>query len=190
MLQYKTKGNSSPQGKPRVYFCAHLKDERLLDTVAEQILRHQNCAVYYGTPEADELENMNLFVMPVTYALLHTENKGLTEFRFAVEHHIPVLPLMQEDGLTARFNEVCGDLQYLDPSRQDENAEDFEEKLKKFLSSVLVGDELAARVRAAFDAYIFLSYRKKDRQYAKELMRLIHKNEFCQIGRASCRERV
>lgn len=29
------------------------------------------------------------------------------------------------------------------------------------------------------DAYVFLSYRKKDRKHAKELMRLIHANRFC-----------
>lgn len=34
-------------------------------------------------------------------------------------------------------------------------------------------------MRAAFDAYIFLSYRKKDRKLAQELMRLIHQNESC-----------
>ena len=38
---------------------------------------------------------------------------------------------------------------------------------------------MAKRVRAAFDAYIFLSYRKKDRKYANELMRLIHSNPEC-----------
>ena len=43
----------------------------------------------------------------------------------------------------------------------------------------MIGDELAAKVRAAFDAYIFLSYRKKDRKYANKLMRLIHQNDFC-----------
>jgi hypothetical protein len=43
----------------------------------------------------------------------------------------------------------------------------------------LVGDELAEKIRAAFDACVFLSYRKKDRKYAQELMRLIHKNDFC-----------
>ena len=42
-----------------------------------------------------------------------------------------------------------------------------------------ISDELAQRIRAAFDAYIFLSYRKKDRRYANELMKLIHKNPEC-----------
>lgn len=41
----------------------------------------------------------------------------------------------------------------------------YEEKLKKYLSSVLFDD-----------ACIFLSYRKKDRHHANEMMRLIHKN--------------
>ena len=35
------------------------------------------------------------------------------------------------------------------------------------------------KVRAAFDAYIFLSYRKKDRRYANELMKLIHSHPQC-----------
>ena len=77
------------------------------------------------------------------------------------------------------FTEHFGDLQYLDPNARDETAISYDEKLKKYLNSVLVGDELAAKVRAAFDAYIFLSYRKKDRKYANELMHLIHKNDFC-----------
>ena len=33
---------------------------------------------------------------------------------------------------------------------------------------------MAQKIRKAFDAYIFLSYRKKDRRYANELMKLIH----------------
>ena len=48
--------------------------------------------------------------------------------------------------------------------------------LQTFLDSVLVGDELAEQVRDAFDAYVFLSYRKKDRKHAQRLMRLIHEN--------------
>jgi TPR repeat protein len=70
-------------------------------------------------------------------------------------------------------------LQYLYPYSEDTTARSYEEKLQKFLTAVLLGDDLAEQARAAFDAYIFLSYRKKDRQYANELMRLIHQNDFC-----------
>ncbi len=123
---------------------------------------------------------MQLFVMPVTTRLLCSDNAArCEEFPFAMEKHIPVLPLMQESNLEGLFNQKCGDLQFLDKNNTDATAASYDEKLEKYLSSVLVGDELAEKVRAAFDAYIFLSYRKKDRRYAQELMRLVHKNEFC-----------
>lgn len=187
-LQYKTRGSGSPQGKPRVYFACHPEDFRgYFEQICEEILKISNCVVYYyeGDVEPDEdfylnLSQMQLVVMPITSRLLYMPSRAMdAEFPYAVEHHIPVLPLMQEPNLERRFNEKCGDLQFLDKENSDPTAIPYEEKLKKYLESVLVGDELAQKVRAAFDAYIFLSYRKKDRKYAQELMKLIHRSDFC-----------
>lgn len=186
-FKYKTRGNSNPKGKPRVYFCCHPEDfKRYFESVSNEILAKQNCAVWYTneaiTRDEDfflDLKQMQLFVMPVTTNLLCTENEALDiEFNFAIENHIPVLPLMQESGLEELFNKKCGDLQFLDKNNADITAISYDEKLQKYLESVLIGDELAEKIRAAFDAYVFLSYRKKDRKHAQELMRLIHKNEF------------
>lgn len=189
-LIYRTRGNSSPQGKPRVYFTGHPED---LPVYAEEIfadiLKTQNCAIYYDA-EPDipcdteellrQLEQMQMFVIPITRTFLTRKSRALdVEFPFAMEHRIPVMPLLQEQGLESAFNEVCGDLQMLNKNDPDPTALPYAEKMEKFMASILVGDELAAKVRAAFDAYVFLSYRKKDRKYAQELMRLIHKNEFC-----------
>lgn len=108
---------------------------------------------------------------------------------FAKNHHIPILPFMMEYGLNDLYAkpEHFGKLQYLDPLVHDERSMSFditaigyEEKLRKFLMSVLIDDETAKRIRAAFDAYIFLSYRKKDRRYANELLHLIHADPVCQ----------
>jgi len=187
-LKVRTRGNTNPKGKPRVYFTCHPADfEKFFDTVSNEIISKQNCAIWYadGVIERNEeflavLKQMQLFVMPVTTNLLCTDNVALeSEFKFAIENHIPVLPLMQESGLEELFNKKCGDLQFLDKRNTDVTAISYNDKLEKFLSSVLIGDELAEKIRAAFDAYIFLSYRKKDRKYAQELMHLIHKNEFC-----------
>lgn len=188
-LSYKTRGNTSPQGKPKVYFCCHPGDFPLyFNAVSDEILEKQNCAVWYlQDPESprdeallEDLRQMQLFVMPVSANLLYSDSSALeVEFPFAVENHIPVLPLMQEAGLEARFNEKCGALQFLDKHTVDETAIGYDQKLESYLSSVLIGDEQAEKIRAAFDAYVFLSYRKKDRKYAQELMRLIHKNDFC-----------
>jgi len=187
-LQYKTKHNLSPQGKAKVYFSCHPEDyEKCFETIADDILAIQDCSLWYcdtNTVKDDDffadLEQMQLFVMPITTKLLSSDNDAIKiEFPFAIKNHIPVLPLMQEAGLEELFNRKCGDLQFLNKNNSDDTAIGYHEKLEKYLSSVLVGNELTKKVRAAFDAHIFLSYRKKDRKYAQELMRLIHNNEFC-----------
>lgn len=190
-LKGKAKGDVRPQGKPKVYFSCHPADFDLyFKEICHDIWETHDCAIYYydesdGPVVPDEeyyarLGEMQLFVMPVTGRLLLDANRGRDiELAFAREHHKPVLPLMMEEGLVEPFGKVFGDLQFLDKYTRDVTAIAYEEKLKKFLDSIFVDDELAKKVRAAFDAYIFLSYRKKDRKYAQELMRLIHKNEFC-----------
>jgi hypothetical protein len=184
MLQYKTRGKSDPSGKPRVYFCCHPEDFSLyFEKLSEEVLSLQNCAIWYRDTDevrteeelSFDLSQMQLFIMPITAKLLNTENRGIREFRFAMQEHIPVLPLMQETNLAEQFNQVCGDLEYLDESVRDITAIGYQEKLKKYLEAVLISDELAGQVRAAFDAYIFLSYRKKDRKYAQHRVKTSQK---------------
>lgn len=195
VFKYVTRGEQTAQGKQKVYFCAHPDDYgRYFEKISNEILNtlekenNRNCAFFYledANAERDDdfkfsFKEMNLVVMPVTTRLLTTKNPALDiEFKLAEEYGIPVLPLMMESGLESVFNAKCGDIQFLDPNSHDVTAISYEEKLTKYLTSVLIGDELAEKIRKAFDAYIFLSYRKKDRKYAQELMRLIHKNEFC-----------
>lgn len=187
---YKTIANERPQGKPNVYFACHPADrEKYFEEYAQKILKIQDCAVWYESePEEayDEedlqlrLAQMQLFVMPVTTKLLTAPNRAMdVEFPFALQQHIPVLPLMMEQGLDDVFSRRFGDLQYLDPNNTDGTKRSFDEVLSAYIRSTLVSDELAKKVRAAFDAYIFLSYRKKDRKMAQDLMRLIHQNPLC-----------
>ncbi len=188
----RTRGNSSPKDKPRVYFTCHQNDfERFFDKIRKDIFKTHDCAIYYtkdmSADLSDEntladLSRMNLFVIPVTLALLTQPNRALDfDLRFAEENDIPILPLMMEPGLDVYYGkpDKFGERQYIDPYCHDMTAVSYEEKLKRFLDSVLIDGELADRVRKAFDAYIFLSYRKKDRAYANKLMRMIHGNPEC-----------
>ena len=188
---YKTIGNVSPQGKPHVYFACHPDDlHAFLEEYALKICHIQDCAIWYETEyEADydreeleaQLAEMQLIVMPVTTKLLTAPNRAMdVEFEIAQTRHIPVLPVMMERGLDDVFEKRFGSLQYIDPNDQDPTRRSFDEVLETYIKAVLVGDELAKRVREAFDAYIFLSYRKKDRAKAQKLMRLIHKNPMYQ----------
>lgn len=185
----KTKDGAAPQGKARVYFTCHPEDfDRSFENICADIFAARDCAVYYTenmTAPIDEqdkaidLEQMSLFVIPVTSKLLTQPNRAMNEdFTYAKKKHIPVLPIMLETGIDEEYSkpENFGERQYLYPYGYDSTEISYSEKLKRYLSSVLVDDDTAERVREAFDAYIFLSYRKKDRRYANELMRLIHKN--------------
>lgn len=178
--------------KPRVYFTCHPDDfEAYFEKICNDIFKTHDCAVYYTENmtekiPADEkdvdLGRNNLFIVPVTYSLLSTPNRAMDEdIPYALKKNIPVLPIVMEPGLDKLYSspEKFGELQYINPFSSDRTEIAYEEKLKKFLESVLLGDEMLKRIRAAFDAYIFLSYRKKDRKYANELMRLIHSKSEC-----------
>lgn len=188
-IQYRTRGQSNPHGKPRVYFSCYPADyQAYFQSVADEILELNNCAIYYEEEavsgrDSDYLLNlsqMQLLVIPVSAYLLSKPCRTIdVDLPFALEHHIPILPLMQEPGLDQLFSRKFGALQYLDKTSRDTSAISYRTKLKNFLDAVLVGDTMGSKIRAAFSSYIFLSYRKKDRKYAQELMRLIHANEFC-----------
>ena len=185
-LECRTRGDSKPNNKPNVYFSTHPEDFPIyFDLLAQEILKYNNCAIWYGTVQRDmddpehlmDLDQMQLFVFPITTRFLENESVAQHEFRYALKKQIPVLPIAVEKGLEKRFMDAFGSLQLIDRTSEDLTAMGYEERLSRFLSSVLISDETAQRIREAFDAFVFLSYRKKDRAYAHELMHLIHKSE-------------
>lgn len=191
-LKVETKNKVDIDKKPRVYFTCHPDDfEKHFKKICDDIFKTHDCAIYYTEDMTEvvaedekqvDLGRNNLFVVPVTFKLLTTPNRAMDEdIPYALKEHIPVLPIVMEPGIDEFYSkpDKFGELQYLNPYSTDLTEICYEEKLKKYLESVLISDELAKRVRTAFDAYIFLSYRKKDRKYANELMRLIHSNPEC-----------
>ena len=190
---YKTYGNSTPDNKPKVYFTCHPQDfDKYFDKVCDDIFSVSNCTIFYTLDMSasldDEnvlvnLERMSLFVIPITFRLLTKPNRSMDfDIRFAKEKHIPILPLMMETGIYEFYKapDKFGELQCLRPYSTDPTEINYKDKLRKHLESVLIDDELASRVRKAFDAYIFLSYRKKDRKLANELIKMIHRNPECE----------
>ena len=189
-MQYITIKGISAQGIPKVYVTGHSAGfEKYLHEIADDLLKFSNCAVFYDpTPEQpesmetffDDLESMQLVVLVVTADFVEQDTFAFSHvFKFAQDHTIPVLPIQEDSDIEEAFNKKCGDLQMLNRNSHDRTQISYEYKLKQYLDSVLIGDEMIEKIRAAFDAYVFLSYRKKDREYAQKLMRLIHSNDFC-----------
>lgn len=175
-INIETKNHLDIGKKTRVYFTCHPDDfEKCFKKICDDIFKTHDCAIYYTEDMCEaiaedeketDLGRNNLFVIPVTFKLLTTPNRAMDEdFRYAMEKHIPVLPIMMESGLDELYSkpDKFGELQFLNPYSTDPTEISYKEKLKKHLEAILISDEMAKRVRAAFDAYIFLSYRKKDR---------------------------
>lgn len=187
-LKYKTRGNSLPGGKPRVYISDYAeKDTRWRDILIAELLELCDCVVFYYEGSATQvleeshkadLDQMQLMVIPVTRALFGEENHTLqTDLPYALEHKIAVLPIAVEGGILEGYSKAFGQIQFLDRADMDSSARCYKEKLTAFLNTALYSEEQAQQVRKAFDSYIFLSYRKKDRNYANALMRIIHNTE-------------
>ena len=72
---YKTRGKSSPERKPRVYFTCHPDDfSKYFEKVCEDIFKTHDCTVFYTEDPNEEIEEkykesdlgqMNLLVIPV-----------------------------------------------------------------------------------------------------------------------------
>lgn len=190
-MLYKTRGNSTPHNKPKVLFISHPLDiKETFSEIADDILKIADCVVFYYEDNDDisseevekNLLEMNLIVFPVTQNFFVYQNDVLEGIlQFSLKEHIPILPIVMGENLETEYlnHPFLGNIQFLDRFRKDCTQISYEEKLKNYVSSVLISDEMARRVRAAFDAYIFLSYRKKDRAYANQLMHLIHDNPLC-----------
>ncbi len=188
-----TKGNASPKGKSRVFFTCHPSDwDKSFNRICEDVFKTHDVAIYYIDMDTEDgldsalletdLNQMSLFIISVSFKLLTEPSFALdTALPLAKREHIPILPIVLEPGLYELYQkeEHFGALEYLRPDSTDSTIVSYEKKLKDFLDEKLIGDELKNRVRKAFDAYVFLSYRKKDRAHANELMRLIHRDPLC-----------
>ncbi|MBO7698378.1 MAG: toll/interleukin-1 receptor domain-containing protein [Erysipelotrichaceae bacterium] len=167
-----------------MFFASHKDFALYFDKLTDKILKlYPNVAFYYSRDPEDYddelLDSIKLAVCPITLSFLSEDcqiRKKL--FPKIIERHISLLPIMEEAGIDQLYYLVCGKIQYLDDISKDDTALDFEHKLKSFLNDILLDEISSDKIRDAFDAYIFLSYRKKDRKHANQIMRLIHKNDF------------
>lgn len=187
---YKTRGNSTPRGKTQVLVLGHSEDFVLFfEELSNEILKYQNCAIWYtdeglidGEQETEwTLSQMQMFVVIVTERFLQQAGDVAKRIcNYADNHHVPILPIVFEVGIESLYSVYFQSRHFLSPVANSQYITDisYEQKLKKYLNDVLVGNEEIEQIRREFDAYIFLSYRKKDREYALKLMKRIHQNKY------------
>lgn len=182
-LLCKTRGDSLPTGKARVYFFAHSEDYKLFfDEICRDILDVANCSIWYKPDSSEYIEDdleltlgqMQLIVIPITNRFLSDSNLiNSKEFVFIREKRIPILPILQETDILESYNKIFGNVQFMSRFDLDNTSIPFSKKLERFLKSVLLEDETIEQIKSEFDAHVFVSYRKKDRKYANEFIKLI-----------------
>ena len=144
-FSYKTRNDVEPTKLQKIWLCAHPDDvDSFLENDANIIHSLVNCAIWYDKTTNENIEHeellenlndMKLFVVPVTYKFLSEENRALSiELPYAVKNNIPILPLIKDTALTNLFNEKCGFIQYLSLESEGELTNSYNEKLKKYLS--------------------------------------------------------
>lgn len=131
-FSYRVRGGFSPNGLQKVFFSFYPGDIARMEKIADDILDMSNCAVWYHTDSLTEddidmddfgmkLQEMKLFVVIVSTNYLANDSLAKNwEYGFAMEHHIPILPIAVESGLEEYFavemSRVCdgyGDIQLL-----------------------------------------------------------------------------
>ncbi|MCD8049762.1 MAG: hypothetical protein LUG52_09275 [Clostridia bacterium] len=148
-LSYKTKDNTDAPERTRIYFASHPDDfNTYFEPICADIFAAQDCAVFYNSEldipwdeDAMELElaEMRLIVIPVTSKFLYEPNEARDAvFAYAIKKHIPLLPLIQRDGLSkqqtnmpdtiefrtekavicAKFGDICAAERYLQEARK------------------------------------------------------------------------
>lgn len=187
-LSFITKDGVNPKNRAKIFFCSHPDDQAIwLDAVSNDVFNIGSYTVFYDEdPKVEDssfysdLDEIGLCIVLVTRRFLtddsYAKNNIFTHFK---KNNTPIMPILIEQGIDSLFEEEMGDLHYIYRGKGGPSLTPYMEKLKKYLSLIFVGDDMVKRIQAAFDAYVFLSYRKTDRQYAKRLMSMIHDIDFC-----------
>lgn len=172
-FKYKAR-TMQPQGKPKVYFCCHPADfDKYYDIISNTIISIFDCSIYYCDNSQQEdgffltdLSQMNVFVVPVTTKMLCTPNRAMdNEIPYALESHIPIIPIILESGLDEIVFYKLHDIVCIN-WHADDGINYLAEQLKKTLDPVLLP-------RVSEGSWIFLSHSSAD----IEKVRVI-RNEF------------
>ena len=185
-IGYETRGGFRPNPSQEFIYVLGLKKdlEGFMREFAPLCLDKFDSAILYNTAPSEhtrkELEDffseISLVVALISKDFLTTDNNERTsELAYALNKGIQILPVMIEDGLEAMFNEMVAPLHTISKFRKDDST--YEEALYNGLLNSLLGAEVKEEIKEAFSGRVFLSYRKKDRGYAKKLIEIIRSND-------------
>ena len=191
-IKYITRNNIPANDRPNILVIYHDGDDpEERQEFFQLLLKMYDCAITYLEPsalsEGTEWSSENVIDQAVRSSALIIvliSNRFMSDIPAVYmsarecaarqDSHTPVLPVLLEMVPIRAFAGLFGDVQFLTTFRQSDTELPFEDKLKSIMDEILPGEQMKAEIRDSFRLKLFLSYRKKDRRLAQELMRLVH----------------
>jgi len=180
----KSRGKELPKQTQRVFLCYNGCSTADRDAIISDLLSMDagaDCVVsYIENPDAaidaeqlqNELSTNHLLVIFVTLDMLQSVTPGElpVEYRIAKELHVPIFPILNDDGLFNLYNEK------LEPTHCIVKLDiEYRVKLKAQMETLLVSEEIIAQVKEkAFTATVFASYRKEELSEVRRFMKAFH----------------
>ena len=179
--------------KVTIYLSYFKDDIKKANNLINKILKDNDVIICYRDyeefPEVNFKETnlligqLHISILLITNNYLNSENNDSynEEYRYILDNHIPFIPIIDDENIDLeKYTELFGTIQYLDINQKDETQISFDKKLKDFLNKHAVSSEDYKIASNAFKHFAFLSYRKKDRSLALELINSIHSYKNCQ----------
>ena len=181
-MKFEVKGS----GLTKVYFsCCPDDFENWFEIISDEILeKASNCSIYYLKnqnyyPDEDEIDEyydylsqFSLFVIVMSRNSYNTDNRSkVIDFNYAKQYASHLLPISVDEDSNWYLDHH--ERQILD--RNDKLT--YEERLSRYLKTSIVDEPTAKKIKEAFDDYVFLSYRKKDKAYVNKVLSSIYKNK-------------
>lgn len=181
-MNFRTSTGQPVMGQPWVFFSCHPASFPLYqEQIMHDVLTCCDCVFCWRDPDdtspdtLSDLDQMSLVIFAVDSKFVEEDCFANTAvWRYAVEHHIPLLPLLMEDDVVVTFNERFGQLHALLGFGSARN-----ERLRSHFDRIFVSADQAEEIRQSFDAYLFLSYRKVDATDAADLIENIRGLDYC-----------
>lgn len=179
-FQVKNRKGYTLVNKQKIYLSAHSKDYRYIEIITDDILKQVDCVVTYIEPHTqlehiDDLNDMSILVFVVSQKFLCENNYARDfELKYALENNIPVLPILIEEIEYQLYIQFFMNAQYIVRESLDTTERLYEHKLKETIIEYIGSASLKEKIKHECTSQIFISYRKKDRQYANKLMENIH----------------
>lgn len=152
------------------------------NNVLNEIIGNKYNVIFFDFNNIDndffELNQMNLIIFVIDSNFF--DNVELLNYaRSAIKNNVPVLPVVSVEINDQKYKNIFGDFHYIKMNVDDIYTKD-KKAISLYLETVLLDKESITKIKDSFRDYIFISYRKKDREYAKKFMNVIryHRNLF------------